>query len=108
MSLSRRGFITGLAATFAAPAIVRASSLMPVKAMPAEDNLAVMQKLLEARLSDAYRVTKKHMDQMLYGDTFSRTFTLGDESKIEHVPAFRVYRNAESVLSVQIGEWRSR
>jgi hypothetical protein len=30
---SRRGFITGLIAFAAAPAIVRASSLMPVKAM---------------------------------------------------------------------------
>ncbi len=33
MQPSRRGFITGLIAFAAAPAIVRASSLMPVKAM---------------------------------------------------------------------------
>lgn len=31
MSTSRRGFLTGLVGLFAAPAIVRASSLMPVK-----------------------------------------------------------------------------
>lgn len=31
MSLSRRGFIGGLAAALAAPAIVRAESLMPVR-----------------------------------------------------------------------------
>lgn len=31
MITSRRSFLTGLAATFAAPAIVSASSLMPVK-----------------------------------------------------------------------------
>lgn len=30
---SRRGFLTGLAAALAAPAIVRVSSLMPVKAL---------------------------------------------------------------------------
>jgi hypothetical protein len=33
MSASRRGFLTGLAGFLAAPAIVRASSLMPVKAV---------------------------------------------------------------------------
>jgi len=33
---SRRGFITGLISLVAAPAIVRAGSLMPVKMMPPE------------------------------------------------------------------------
>lgn len=32
---TRRGFLTGLGALLAAPAIVRASSLMPVRSMPA-------------------------------------------------------------------------
>jgi hypothetical protein len=32
--LSRRGFFTGLVALVAAPAIVRITSIMPVKAMP--------------------------------------------------------------------------
>lgn len=31
---TRRGFLTGLSSLLAAPAIVRASSLMPVKVMP--------------------------------------------------------------------------
>lgn len=34
--LSRRGLITGLASLLAAPAIVRAESLMPIKSVPAE------------------------------------------------------------------------
>ena len=34
MSLSRRGFLTGIGVLVAAPAIVRASSLMPIKAAP--------------------------------------------------------------------------
>jgi hypothetical protein len=34
---TRRGFIGGMAALFCAPAIVRAGSLMPVRALPAED-----------------------------------------------------------------------
>lgn len=38
--MNRRGFITGMAALIAAPSIVRASSLMPVKVlMPANDVL---------------------------------------------------------------------
>ena len=32
--LTRRGFLAGLASALAAPAIVKAASLMPVKAMP--------------------------------------------------------------------------
>jgi hypothetical protein len=38
---SRRGFITGLVSIMAAPAIVRAGSLMPVKAMIAPVRLTV-------------------------------------------------------------------
>ena len=34
LELPRRSFITGLVSLLAAPAIVRASSLMPVKALP--------------------------------------------------------------------------
>ena len=34
MNTSRRGFLSGIASLLAAPAIVRASSLMPVKALP--------------------------------------------------------------------------
>jgi hypothetical protein len=33
---SRRGFLVGLGATIAAPFIVRAQSIMPVKSLPAE------------------------------------------------------------------------
>jgi len=41
--LPRRRFLAGLATLFAAPAIVRASSLMPVKAMEAEGEWIVYQ-----------------------------------------------------------------
>lgn len=34
--LARRGFLTGVFSAMAAPAIVRAASLMPVKALPPE------------------------------------------------------------------------
>lgn len=39
MSLHRRTFLTGLSALIAAPAIVRVSSLMPVKALEPIDSL---------------------------------------------------------------------
>lgn len=38
MDVTRRGLITGLTAFLAAPAIVRAGSLMPVKAWPVDLN----------------------------------------------------------------------
>ena len=39
MITSRRTFLTGLASLMAAPAIVRASSLMPVKVLPSVEEL---------------------------------------------------------------------
>jgi hypothetical protein len=36
MTLHRRGFLTGLGALIAAPAIVSVSNIMPVKSMPIE------------------------------------------------------------------------
>lgn len=65
MILARRKFLTGLAAAFAAPAIVKASSLMPVKAMPSEEELMA---LLNARMNDVYKVMAEAMSQMIYGD----------------------------------------
>ncbi len=43
MILARRSFLTGLASALAAPAIVRAASLMPVKALPSPETLARWQ-----------------------------------------------------------------
>lgn len=61
---SRRSFIRGLISfTAAAPAIVRASSLMPVKALPPFDGF----DLLHARLNEAYAITRERMAARLYG-----------------------------------------
>lgn len=62
--IGRRGFIAGLAAAFAAPAIVRASSLMPVKKMPAVDVL----DLLARRVQAAQALMVDHFNNMMYGD----------------------------------------
>lgn len=59
---SRRGFIAGLGALFiAAPAIVRATSIMPVKAISIED-------LLRDRMDAAYEATRQAISQNLYGE----------------------------------------
>lgn len=47
--LDRRGFLTGLFSAFAAPAIVRASSIMPVKVMP---TLAGLEEELQAEMGN--------------------------------------------------------
>jgi hypothetical protein len=46
MTLSRRPLITGLASLVAAPAIVRASSLMPVKAWCDADLMAALSRVI--------------------------------------------------------------
>lgn len=58
--LSRRGLITGLISLAAAPAIVRASSLMPVKVM--EPTLTSQQIL-----DELFATTLKNMNRILYG-----------------------------------------
>jgi hypothetical protein len=65
---SRRGFISGLGALFvAAPAIVRAASIMPVRAIR-EPTIEEINALLRARMDEAYRVTRESMARLLYGD----------------------------------------
>ena len=66
MISNRRTFLTGLASLIAAPAIVRVSSLMPVKALrPATDE--EIWALLRERMDEAYAVTRKSMAQSLFG-----------------------------------------
>lgn len=67
MSLSRRGFITGLTLLVAAPAIVRAASLMPVKSMPN----TVTLEMLQQRMNAAYKVYSEALTRNLYGDAIN-------------------------------------
>jgi hypothetical protein len=77
MEVGRRGFIIGLGAVFAAPAIVRASSLMPIKVYrePVSDWLPCHgQQLSRTRYAELFRALG-----VTYGggDGFS-TFNLPD------------------------------
>lgn len=60
---SRRSLITGLISFMASPAIVRASSLMPVKRM------ASVEDLLRQRMDEAYALTRKQLAEACYGPT---------------------------------------
>ena len=60
MQLSRRGFIGGLGALIAAPAIVRAASLMPVRGI-------VMDVYGRSPAMDALSAIRD-MNVLLYGD----------------------------------------
>jgi hypothetical protein len=78
--ISRRGLITGLISLAAAPAIVRASSLMPVKimepiaafewspfytAIPMSPELAA---LLNRRIDAAYAMMRKHLEENIVAE----------------------------------------
>ena len=68
--IQRRAFLTGLVSALAAPAVVRAASIMPVKALPAaleRPSPEQLEALLRARMDDAYRVFAQGMAQLLYG-----------------------------------------
>lgn len=61
---SRRSLITGLISLVAAPAIVRAGSLMPIRVI--EPALS-MEQLLSC-LSECYDIMNKNMVHCLFGD----------------------------------------
>ena len=63
MTLSRRSLIGSLICLVAAPAIVRASSLMAVK--PVELSI---EELLKLRIDEAYRVMDRNLAENFYGD----------------------------------------
>lgn len=73
LDLSRRGFFTGLGASLiAAPAIVRAGSLMPVKSMPDVDALmdAISRGPYEASIFDLQAVVRKAFLPRLFVQTY--------------------------------------
>lgn len=74
--LHRRAFLAGL---IAAPFVVKASSLMPIKAQEKitlngieltfdGDFSPALFSLLEERMDNAYRIMAKNIAQQLYGD----------------------------------------
>lgn len=62
---SRRSFITGMTALMTAPAIVRVSSLMPIKVF--DPHLTEIE-LLKQRLDEAYTITRQNMITFLYSN----------------------------------------
>ncbi len=79
MNLSRRGLITGLISFVAAPAVVRASSLMPVKPYKKtfmwrgiavvydEVNDAAVGEILKAQMDKTYQMVRAQIELNLYG-----------------------------------------
>jgi hypothetical protein len=65
--LNRRSLITGLISLVAAPAIVRVTSIMPIKALPSAEDL------LKIRMNAAYELTRKQLADSLYGDLIDVT-----------------------------------
>lgn len=66
IEVARRSFITGLIALVAAPAIVRAGSLMPVNTVVwTADDIA---ELLSRRIDEATRVLQNNLMKSIYGD----------------------------------------
>jgi hypothetical protein len=95
--LPRRKFLTGLFGLVAAPAVVKASSLMPVKMMPPElvlEQFAYLeystgftvthkeiedshQRMMRQALMDSFRQTKEIYEANLLGDRMTRTLLGG-------------------------------
>lgn len=97
IATSRRGFITGLIAFAAAPAIVRAESLMPVKALPFAEPSALaramqqyIEKMVNPPLSAAYQ------DFVLFG-TGAMEF---DGTQVRHIPLKQLHVDRLEVIKM--------
>ena len=77
MAHSRRTFLTGLISfAVAAPAIVKAVNLMPVKAILDFEELPFQYQFLYNEIALGYAITREAIDRNLYGKAF------GDNAKI--------------------------
>lgn len=95
MITSRRSFITGLIAFAAAPAIVRAESLMPVKSFVDEAAIArAMRDYIEKMVNPA--IAAAYQDFVLFG-TGAMEF---NGSVVRHVPLEQLHVDRPSVLKV--------
>lgn len=63
MTISRRGFLTGFAGILAAPAIVRASSLMPVKVI--DDDVLLALRRDENGLIPAHDLITRYRQEFI-------------------------------------------
>ena len=72
--LARRSFLAGLGSfLIAAPAIVHAGNLMPVKAILEFEKLPFQYEYLHAQIGLGYAITRKAIIQNLYGNLYSDT-----------------------------------
>ena len=80
LSASRRSFITGLGAIFAVPAIVRVSSLMPVKAL-LQPTPEEVYNILHQQIGLGYAITRQAIIDELY---VSKTWYDEPGEKLRH------------------------
>lgn len=82
--IDRRGFVTGLISLVAAPVIVRAGSLMPVKAMEPQGLLyqAISVEEMLERMMGGPAISAAFLDFMAFGSCVLQH----GESGIRHVP----------------------
>ena len=98
--IGRRGFLTGLGALFAAPAIVRVASLMPVSVMPEEEVLRGLARS-EGNLCTIEMIIKEAIRQWKNSNAFIQhvdaryAFSLNEYAEIPSI----VWDSVPSVLS---------
>src|SRR5215510_10674476 len=85
--LTRRGLITGLVSFLAAPAIVRASSLMDLRGVPLD--LTVTEILAPNELAYGYVITRQTIENKLYPDLLADITDM--DLHIEEQPNLDVY-----------------
>jgi len=100
MIQSRRSFFTGLAAFVAAPAIVRATSLMPVRRIILDTSAEDIYALLAKRILECETVMRQNMANCLYGGRLA--WADGATINFTEVLPEQVYTHLEHSVSLRI------
>lgn len=88
---SRRRFLTGLSALFVAPAIVRASTLMPISLQPLLTQGQINQYLtLQIITREAMRLWATNNVFLQINEDYRTEFKLGDTVRVRPPKAFVV------------------
>lgn len=98
IELRRRSVITGLVVAIAAPAIVRATSLMPVKAI---DRIARVARATEMDFAEFQRRFLEHLAKA-YASLAYQGLAASDRTSFENVSRRLLYAQMETVIRQNI------
>lgn len=98
--INRRGLITGLISLVAAPAIVRASSLMPVKVIKPISYMTLDDYAERIMLPMIEKMQEQIASSIMYGESYFKYSLNGIAPVIEPIANNRIFISKEEALKI--------